>query len=460
MNNKKILIKSAVLLLSFAMCICLFFAACAEEGGEQESGGHETAEPFEPAVDKGEDDELYIRYDEYKVSAALAFQESPRAGKESFSYEITDGRVKITKYVGNEPVVVIPGMIDGATVTEIAAGAFTGRTVVAVSIPDTVEVIEKGIFVDCDRLETLRLPFIGDGGENDYIGYAFGADEPDENAIALPPSLDMIIVGERCESVSDEAFKGAKTLSAVTLHSNVKKIGKLAFYQCLDLVYVACGGVEEIGEYAFAFCKSLYDIDISSAESVAKGALYSTNSLHSITLKLGENDYLGRIFDAESADFNDELVPPSLRVITVAEGTESIPNQAFYACKYITEVNLPDSLVNVGVRSFYACRSLGEIIIPDNVKTIKDDAFFGCDNLASLTLGNSLETIGMQAFYGCGALVRVECPESLALIKSSAFYGCKSLVSVDLGGTKTVGKDAFGDCPALSPIDYSGVTVE
>ena len=459
MKNNMFFLKLVALMLAIVLCLGISMTACSENE-EQESGETETIEPFEPALDSGEGSDLYKRYAEYKENATLAFKNNSPLDKESFSYEIADGKVKIVSYIGDESIIVVPEEREGATVTEIAKGAFTGGGVRAVYLPDTVETIAQGAFDNCEGLSTLRVPFIGDGADNAYVGYIFGADEPDKNAIALPPSLDMIIVGEGCEVVADEAFKGAKTLSAIVLPKSVSKIGKLAFYQCADLVYISIDGVAEINEYAFAYCAALYDIDISSADNVAKGAFYSCSALHSISLQLGENDYLGRIFDAESAEYNDELVPASLRTVTVAEGTEKIPNRAFYMCKYLTRVNLPESLEEVGIRAFYACRSIGEIAIPNNVKVIRDDAFFGCDNLAELKLGNSLEIIGMQAFLGCEKLKKVECPESLNEIGSSAFYGCTSLESVTLGGAGKVGKDAFGNCPSLSPIDYSRVVAE
>ena len=459
MKKKLKFIIISALLLAVLLCVSISLMSCPSESEAEESES-ETETVFEPAIGSGEQGELYDRYVEYKENASLAFSANNPMGKEAFSYEIADGKAKIVKYIGEEAIVVIPEAIDGATVAEIAAGAFSGSIIRAVYIPDTVEIIAQGAFNGCDHLSTLRLPFIGDGNDNQFIGYVFGADEPDKNAVALPASLDMVIIGEKCSSVQDGAFKGAKALSAVVLPDSVTRIGKMAFYQCYDLVYFSCNGVSEIDEYAFAYCRALYNIDISSAQSVAKGALYSCSSLNSIALALGEGDYIGRVFDATSPEYNDELVPDTLRTVTVAEGCTGIPDMAFYSCQYITKINLPDSLEKIGIRSFYACRSLGEITVPDRVKTISDDAFFGCENLVTLKLGASLEVIGMQAFYGCGAIKSVECPQSLKEIKASAFYGCKSLASVSLGGTEKIGRDAFGDCPGLEPIDYSGVSVE
>ena len=459
MKNR--IIKLTALLLALTLMLGISLAACSDKS-EQESIETETDAPFVPAVDNGEESELYERYAEYEENASLAFKSYSPVDKDAFSYEKADGAVKIVKYVGDESIVIIPDTIDGAEVTELSEAAFADSPVRAVYIPDTVKKIGKGAFANCTSLSTLRVPFVGDGGENGFIGYIFGANEPDANAVALPPSLDMIIVGEGSESIADEAFKGAKTLSAVVLSDNVKKIGKLAFYQCVDLVYFSFGGVVEIDEYAFAYCKALYNIDISSVTNITKGAFYSCTALNSITLSLSKGDYLGRIFGADSPEYNDELVPQSLRKVTVAEGCKNIPARAFYSCQYLTEVNLPNSLESVGIRALYACRSLVKVTIPDNVRIICDDAFFGCDNLSELTLGSSLEIISMQAFFGCEELKSVKIPKSLKEIRASAFYGCKSLVYVDMSEITNgviIASDAFYNCPRLSPVDYSRATV-
>lgn len=458
MKNKEFLLKALALLLICLMGL-ISLSGCTEQN-ETESTEEESEEEFEPAKDSGEDSELSIKYEENKENSELAFKNSPTAPKEAFSYEVSDGKVKIVKYTADESVVVIPETIDGAYVTEIAKGAFSGGGIRAVYVPDSVKKIEESAFDNCDGLSTLRLPFIGDGAENAFLGYIFGADEPDENAVTIPPSLKMVIVGDGCEEIADRAFKGAKTLSTVVLSDTVKKIGTLAFYQCTDLVYVDIGGASEIGEYAFGYCKSLYSIDMSGADKVDDGALYYCSALNSLAINFDENDLLGRIFGADSADYNGEFVPTSLRTVNVAEGCKKIPDRAFSSCKYITEVNLPESLESVGIRAFYSCRSLSSIEIPDKVKKIGDDAFFGCDNMTSLKLGASLEIIGMQAFYGCKALKSVECPKSLKEIQASAFYGCSSLEKVSLGGVRRIGKDAFSACPRLPALNTDGIEVE
>ncbi len=447
MKNKLFFRAGCAMLALFVSATCL--ASCAREEGEKnETSAPSVEEEFSPVTDKGEESELYTRYEEYCENSSLAFKGNEALGADSFEYEEIGGEIKINKYIGKENVIVIPENIDGMAVTSIGEGAFSGGGVGAVYIPDTVKSIAQGAFENCGGLTTLRLPFVGDGGEIGFLGHIFGAKDADSNAVTVPVSLDMVIVGGECAGIAEDAFRRCKALSAVVFEGETENVGEFAFYECDDLVYITLDRViGEIGEYALAGCDSLYFADVSNAQSVGDGAFYLCRSLNGLSLNLSENEYLGRLFGADSHEFNEEFVPVSLRRIIVCEGNEIIPEFAFADCKCLTEVVLPESLVSVGVRAFAYCRSLGRITIPDGVKTVGDDAFFGCDAMSALTLGEGLESIGMQAFFGCKSLRTVEFPSSLKSIGASAFYGCESLEAADLPENVTVGKDAFRNCP-------------
>ena len=455
MNNKMVRVLLALL------CLSLFVMPVGCSDGENGGGiASVPTDDFQAANDTGKDSELYRRYAQYAENSSLAFKDCQEAADADFEYDIDAVGVAITAYMGKDNIVVLPQSIGGVPIVKICKGAFSGAGLRAVYIPDTVKQIEKGAFYECDGLTTLRLPFIGDGADQAFLGYIFGAASSDENAVRVPPSLDMLIIGDGTAEVADNALRGCKTLSAVVLSDTVASIGGLAFYECADLVYVSLGsGVESIGEYSFAYCLSLYSLDCSGVDEIGNGALYSCSSLNTIAYCPQKDDFLGRIFGAEIAEYNSDFVPVSLRNVTIAEGCDVIPNMAFSSCKYITSVTLPSSLNTVGVRAFYGCRSLREIKIPDSVKTIYDDAFFGCDAMTSAELGSYLESLGMQAFYGCKSLKSVDLPMSLQEIKPSTFYGCANLTSVSLGGVNTVGKDAFGNCISLVPISVDGITV-
>ncbi len=421
-----------IVALSAFMCTVLLSAvlsACSVPDNESDTGEDDAAfeEDFAPAKDKGEDSESGKKHAEYTENVSLAFKGYAPADSSAFEYESADGQIRLNKYIGTEPIIVVPETIDSLPVKTIASSCFSGGKVGAVYIPDTVDVIEKTAFDGCGGLEVLRLPVIGDGKDDQYIGYIFGADEPMDNAVSIPASLETVIIGSRCTSVSGEAFRGAKTIGSVVFEGEIDSIGNMAFYQCTGLVHITLDkAVGNIGELAFASCSSLYYADISNSK-VEDGAFYLCTGLNGIKLELSDGEYLGRLFGAQSPDFNDEFVPTSLRSVIVGDKTEKISDRAFTSCKYLTEITFSKTVRTVGVRAFYACRSLSEIKLPEGLKLIDDDAFFGCDNLKTVEFGSALERIGMQAFYGC-----------------------ISLEKANVGDSTAVGKNAFGNCPKLN----------
>jgi len=60
----------------------------------------------------------------------------------------------------------------------------------------------------------------------------------------------------------------------------------------------------------------------------------------------------------------------------------ALGRQAFANCRYITEVVMPDSLVEIGDQAFYGCTSLREVTLPLALKVIYPFAFRGCSNLS------------------------------------------------------------------------------
>ncbi len=457
--NKKNIARSASALVCI-LSLLLALASCVEKPQTDTTSDWEGKENFK--VEDKFDEKLIKRYDEYKENASLAFS---TATPEDESHFVTEGYgdgVKITGFSGDSTIIVVPDTIGGKAVLSIGAKAFSGKAIRAISLPDSIESIEKGAFAGCDKLATLRIPFIGDGGKNDFLGYIFGAGKSEEQSLKVPASLDMVILGEKTDKISNNAFAGCKAISAIVLPDHIESIGAFAFYECRDLVYADIGDAREIGEYAFAHCSSLVSLALDNAEKIGFGALFDCNSLRTLSLSFiggsaDDNRFLGYIFGAKTADFNDNFVPASLRTLDL--NCEEIPDRAFAGCMYIMNVNLGEKVEKIGVRAFYACRSIQNISLPDSVKTVGDDAFFGCDNLKSVSFGNGVESIGMQAFYGCRALESVVIPEKVTEIKPSTFALCSALESVELNNVKKIGKDAFLKCDALTPVDCSGIEV-
>lgn len=140
----------------------------------------------------------------------------------------------------------------------------------------------------------------------------------------------------------------------------------------------------------------------------------------------------------------------------------------------ITKITLPETITMIGEYAFYYCRALKEVNIPNDVKVIENSTFRqtaidvlelsgSVERLAdySLSIGNfkevklpqSLTEIGKSAFQMCGDLEKIEIPARVREILQGTFWRCVKLKEVVLPeGIETIRARAFWECPGLESI--------
>ncbi len=140
----------------------------------------------------------------------------------------------------------------------------------------------------------------------------------------------------------------------------------------------------------------------------------------------------------------------------------SIGDFAFYECKALTAVSIPQSVTSVGTYAFNSCDALESITIPAGVNTIGDNAFFNCAKLESITIPAGVKTIGNSVFSGCESLKSITIPAGVTSIVNHAFSNCVALKNVTFEANsklESIGLAAFFDCDALESITIpAGVT--
>lgn len=215
-----------------------------------------------------------------------------------YEYEETSRGLRIVKYDDfDEPVVVIPNVIEGKKVIAVGNYAFKGCVgIEKIIISEGIEILGNGVFLNCRGLKEVILP-----GSLRGIGST--------DATGCPKILG-----------SEVKYEGAfeySGLESVTVPDSVKYIGENSFAGCGQLKRVVLPNkLKEIRENTFRWCKSLREVVFPR-----------------------ELDAV-RISAFEGCDV--------LRTVDLPEGVTTIEEGAFAGCKSLESIYIPDSVIEIG----------------------------------------------------------------------------------------------------------------
>ena len=317
--------------------------------------------------------------------------------------------------------VYIPETLDGYTVTGIADDSFDSRSEFTyVTIPDTITNIGINPFRFCERLTEIAV-----SPEHPYLEVKDGVlfSKPDHRLLCYPQGIraESYAIPDGTESIADYAFYACESLTSIAIPDSVT-------------------GLET--KKAFLYCSALTEISVSPDHPVlesADGVLFSKP-------------------DHRLIGYPEALPAESY---TVPEGTEKISSYAFYNCKSLTTVILPDSLTDMGDSTFSRCSSLAEIDIPAGVSRIGEETFNFCRSLVRIAISDSVVSIGERAFRSCDSLTEFTIPAGVTRIEKGTFSSCRNLVRVTIPeGVTSIGYAAFDASVSLENITIPESVVE
>lgn len=193
----------------------------------------------------------------------------------------------------------------------------------------------------------------------------------------------------------------ANELSEAILDSNITRVNVL---DC----EIDC-------EFSFAIRKDENYLDYLMLEYQEDGVAYP------VIVKLICNKSYAQTFLIENhCVFSDDkkvlIHMPDEKIITVADGVESIGISAFHGYK-VQKVILPNSLKKISDHAFQWCESLNFIDIPDSVKELGEWSFSYGGGELHITLPKFLEEIPACCFR-CTDLASMNMPPYLKVIRS------------------------------------------
>lgn len=354
-------------------------------------------------------------------------------------------------YVGREAFCDVPlKALKLDRKVEIGAGAFSNTPITEIEMATPCDSILGETFSNCPNLTKIT---IGEGLK--YIGYGAFSNSPVKEA-NLPSTL---------RDISSTAFTGYSSycpfVNDIQPENHIRYIGKVA-YQCVD---------RDLEEY------TIKDGTVTLADNLFENWQGNATTFHipASVEQIGNKAFAGT----------------QIKTLPEMLGLKRIGGEAFYGCKNLKKLTIPETVEYIGGGAFYGCSniwsltynainaecgsfmesnaSLEKIVIGDKVRRlprgifsgkeftevalptclerIDDSAFYGCKNLTTINLSDSIRYIGDNAFYGCSSLKNIHWSLRLTTIGSRAFRQT-ALETISLPeGVTSVGDGAFYICP-------------
>jgi hypothetical protein len=171
--------------------------------------------------------------------------------------------------------------------------------------------------------------------------------------------------------------------------------------------------VSKINEKAFAGCKNLNEIVVEGEWTNVGIDAFSDTGFYK-----NENNWIdGSLY------INDWLIkvsPEVSGVFKVKNGTKGIADKAFWECKNLTSIYIPDSVKNIGSYVFVYCLAVTEIRMPAVVDSIGHSLFWHCNNLEKIRMPLGTKKVKNE-FYHCKKLGDIDLPDDICSIYYEAF---------------------------------------
>jgi len=246
-----------------------------------------------------------------------------------------------------------------------------------------------------------------------------------------------------------------------------------------------------------------YNMSATLADNVTGYVIPYKDGKHDVYIKGAGamKDYRYETTHDSALFYNDDF---AIVNAYIQNGITNIGNCTFIDCESLEYVEIPSSVLIIGVDAFSFCSNLLEVTIPESVVSILEGAFQGCSSIKSIIIPKNVDCIGLSAFTGCASLSSiiikgnpndigwlafydtafhrdnsnwqnlalyignclVDAKKSIkscvvrddtTIIADHTFNNCKELTNITIPSSVTIiGDQAFRYCTELTDIYYEG----
>jgi len=229
----------------------------------------------------------------------------------------------------------------------------------------------------------------------------------------------------------------------IKLPQNLRIIGKEAFYRCHIKNIEFPSTLRRIDYHAFDYVQSLESIIIpEGVVEIGEGAFYGCLRAKEVQLpsslkRINEDAFGGCGDKAEHFE------------IKFKEGLEFIGNGAFCSTG-VTDVELPSTVVELGMAAFSHCQKLQRVKLPENLEKIQLQTFL-FSNISEIIWPKKLKELEWQAF-GNILMNCLELPEGLTTIGYDIFRSTVTEKLILPTTLQSLHYSAFISCTAIKEV--------
>lgn len=238
-------------------------------------------------------------------------------------------------------------------------------------------------------------------------------------------SVDTIIIPESVNSIGTGAFMNCSKLRHCHLGSNLQIINAEVFYGCSSIEYLSIPeNVWYIKEGALpvGMLKSITVAENNVNFTTEDGVLFDSNKtiLYKYPSAMEGTTYTVPIGVTRIANGAFNLCD-KLRTIHISDSVKTLGSSAFAYSYYLDSITLPAGLTAIENYTFNSCRSLQSVTLPGALESIGNGAFENCKKLSYIICkANISPTCGDDVFYGVNTSIPLYVPRnSMNLYKAS-----------------------------------------
>ena len=197
---------------------------------------------------------------------------------------------------------------------------------------------------------------------------------------------------------------------------------------------------------------------------------HASQQIGDLYYNLDDDNLTASVTYSDEKYTGDIVIPVSVTYNNNTYAVTTIGGEAFYCCRELTSVTIPNSVTSIEYSAFQNCSALTSLNIPSSLTSISSNALQGCSGLTAISVetGNSIydsrdncnaliETASNTLLLGCKNTI---IPNTVTTIEGNAFYNCQGLTSISIpNGVTTIKGSAFENCSALTSLNIpSSVT--